>query len=237
MKVDETLKQWVAVIPARSGSKGIKDKNCQLIKNKSLIQWAVDSALRLGLSAEQIFVASDSKSYQDYFSRASFLLRNKNDAGDEDGLDKLIVNILPEILKRSPSSKNLLLLLPTQPFRNNRTMRAAIEEFRKVSAKALISVKQIDRSENTIFFRSRKSTQLVPLSGQWVRSEQRQSIDPLFTPCGCFYLYSIDDFRVNKSLMIEGMISVPTSFPENLDIDSPLDLEVARHICEKFQFA
>lgn len=227
----------MALIPARSGSKGIKDKNCQLIKNRSLIQWAVDSALHLGLSSEQIFVASDSKSYQGCFSRASFLLRNKNDSGDRDGLDKLIVNVLPEILKRSPFAKNLLLLLPTQPFRNNEAMRAAMDKFLQVSAKALISVKQIDRSEHTIFSRSQQNTQLFPLSGQWVRSEQRQSIDPLFTPCGCFYLYSINDFLINKSLMIEGMISLSTSFPENLDIDSPLDLEVARYICEKFQFA
>lgn len=237
MKVDQTLKQWIAVVPARSGSKGIKDKNCQSIKNRTLIQWAVDSALHLGFLSEQIFVASDCKSYQSCFSRASFLLRNKNDSGDGDGLDRLLINILPEILKRSPSSKNLLLLLPTQPFRNNETVRAAIDEFGKVGAKALISVKQIDRTENTIFSRSEDNTQLFPLSGRWVRSEQRQCIDPLFTPCGCFYLYSISDFLVNKSLMIEGMISVQTSFPENLDIDSPHDLEVARCICEKFKFA
>jgi len=35
---------WLAIIPARSGSKGIKDKNIQIINNKPLIAYALEAA-------------------------------------------------------------------------------------------------------------------------------------------------------------------------------------------------
>ena len=53
----------VAVIPARSGSKGIKDKNIQKIKNKPLIAWAIETC-KLSKKIDFFFVLTDSLKYK-----------------------------------------------------------------------------------------------------------------------------------------------------------------------------
>ena len=49
-----------AIIPARGGSKGIKDKNIKLLNGKPLIQYAIDS-LREANCFDKIIVTSDSE--------------------------------------------------------------------------------------------------------------------------------------------------------------------------------
>ena len=54
-------KIW-AIIPARSGSKSIKDKNLKKIAGRSLIEHSIRSAKQINL-VEKIIFSSDSKKY------------------------------------------------------------------------------------------------------------------------------------------------------------------------------
>ena len=49
----------LTIIPARSGSKGVKNKNIKLINGKPLIYWTIKEAKKSKLS--QIIVSTDSK--------------------------------------------------------------------------------------------------------------------------------------------------------------------------------
>ena len=53
------------VIPARSGSKRLKNKNLLKIKNKSLLQHAVDFSI--GIEPDSIIVSTDSDFYFNSF--------------------------------------------------------------------------------------------------------------------------------------------------------------------------
>ena len=52
----------VAIIPARSGSKSIKDKNIQFINNKPLIYWTIKSA-KESKKIDQIYFSTNSIRY------------------------------------------------------------------------------------------------------------------------------------------------------------------------------
>ena len=54
------MKNLVALICARGGSKGIKNKNLIKIKNKSLIRISIEHAKKIK-SIKRIFVSTDSK--------------------------------------------------------------------------------------------------------------------------------------------------------------------------------
>ena len=54
-------KIW-AIIPARSGSKSIKDKNLKKIGDRSLIEYSIKSAKEIN-QVEKIIFSSDSKKY------------------------------------------------------------------------------------------------------------------------------------------------------------------------------
>ena len=49
--------KFLAIVPARGGSKGIKDKNLQLVANKSLLRRAIESALPF----MEVVVSTDSE--------------------------------------------------------------------------------------------------------------------------------------------------------------------------------
>ena len=53
--------KYIAIIPARSGSKGIIDKNIQHVGKKTLLQRAIESAKCKEIS--QIYVSTDSNRY------------------------------------------------------------------------------------------------------------------------------------------------------------------------------
>ena len=40
------MNKFIAIIPARSGSKGLKSKNTLIFNNKPLIYWTINAALK-----------------------------------------------------------------------------------------------------------------------------------------------------------------------------------------------
>ena len=59
--VKKKEKIW-AIIPARAGSKGLKNKNIRKIKNKHLIYFTINDAIKSKMF-EKIFFLTDSKKY------------------------------------------------------------------------------------------------------------------------------------------------------------------------------
>ena len=58
------MKNIIALIPARSGSKGIKDKNIKYLGNKPLIGWAIEQCFKSKVFSK-IYISTDSKKYSE----------------------------------------------------------------------------------------------------------------------------------------------------------------------------
>ena len=62
--------KFVAIIPARKGSKGIKNKNFKKFNNKPLIYWTLRAAKKSKF-IDKIIVSTDSKKIQFYAKKTS----------------------------------------------------------------------------------------------------------------------------------------------------------------------
>lgn len=67
----------IAIIPARSGSKGLKDKNIKELNGKPLLAYSIEAALD-SKQFDKVFVSTDSQIYADiaiqYGADASFIV-------------------------------------------------------------------------------------------------------------------------------------------------------------------
>ena len=74
----------IAIIPARSGSKSMKDKNIRELGKKPLIAWSIESCFKSKFISK-VYVSTDSKRYAKIakqFGPVEILLRPKKISGD-----------------------------------------------------------------------------------------------------------------------------------------------------------
>ena len=74
-------KEFICIIPARGGSKGIKNKNIKLLNSKPLIYWTIKEALKIK-EFLKVIVSTDTekiqKIAQKFGAECSFLRPKKN---------------------------------------------------------------------------------------------------------------------------------------------------------------
>ena len=102
---------FVALIPARGGSKGLKKKNLYPVNNKPLISWTIESAISSHY-LEQIFVSSDDNSILEIASKegVNCIERPANLAEDTSSMESVIMHSIEQIDKQGIGFKYIILL-------------------------------------------------------------------------------------------------------------------------------
>lgn len=144
------MSQVVAIIPARSGSKSIPDKNIKHLAGKPLIAYSI-AAARLAKNIDRVIVSTDSQKYADiaaqYGAEVPFL-RPAEISGDT-ATDYMCIKHALDWLQYQEGSQPeyLVHLRPTTPLRDSRCIEDAIELLRNNEvATALRSVHEMSES-------------------------------------------------------------------------------------------
>ena len=144
------MSQVVAIIPARSGSKSIPDKNIKHLAGKPLIAYSI-AAARLAKNIDRVIVSTDSQKYADiaaqYGAEVPFL-RPVKISGDTSTDYLCIKHALDWLQDQGGSQPEYLVhLRPTTPLRDSRCIEDAIELLRNNEvATALRSVHEMSES-------------------------------------------------------------------------------------------
>lgn len=230
---------FIAVVPARSGSKSIQDKNLQKIEGHSLIGWAVHAASQLHCT--EVYLDTDSAVYaiegERYGATVPFL-RNEEFAGD--GASD--TDTFREFISRSgiDQSSVLVHIRPTTPLRKTTVLKDALAVFVQNSARAS-SLRSIHEMAETAYksFELGKDGVLMPLEGLVDSTEAanlpRQSFPATFVANGYIDIFPSSNIELFGSLhgpKIMGFVTEAT--PE---IDSHNELHLARLLSthESFQ--
>ena len=134
---------FIAIIPARAGSKGIPEKNIQLIGNKPMVQYTIEAAIA-SMPIENIIITSnDQKVIEIAISlglAVPFIRPNKLSTDSSNTSDVIKHALNWYYSKNHAMPKNFILLQPTSPFRNSDDISVAINFFNSSDRKTLISV-------------------------------------------------------------------------------------------------
>lgn len=138
-------KKIIALIPARSGSKRIKDKNILKINNHPLLAYSINSAKKSKIF-DKIIVSTDSIRYkkiaENYGAEVPFLRPKK--ISSDTSYDFEWVNYT--LNKINQKFDCFIILRPTNPFRNSNTIKRAWKLFKKNNYK--YSIRGVSETKN-----------------------------------------------------------------------------------------
>ena len=127
------MSKRIAIVPARSGSKRIKDKNIKMINGKPLLYYSIKQSLKSKL-IDRTFVSTDSKKYQKiakrYGAEAPFL-RPKKISKDNSTDFECFKHIIKFLRKKSYYPDYIVHLRPTYPFREKNLINNCIKKIIK----------------------------------------------------------------------------------------------------------
>ena len=212
------------LIPARGGSKGIIKKNIQKIKNKSLVEISIDFALSLKINGN-IFVSSDMKEVENIckkYDKNIIFDRRPNYLSEDETLTKEVLKDLYERRNDITKRDTLLLLEPTSPLRELKTLDAALKYFKKKQLKSMVSV---IKQNNLII--SDSNNYLRNIFDLNISQRQRRKI--LYEVVGVFYLSKISNC-LQKGFLHNNTYLYEISKREGIDINDKSDLNLARQI-------
>lgn len=132
----------IAIIPARSGSKGLPNKNILPLNGKAMMLYSLEAARDSGLFS-QVFLSTDSKEYQRIAQEAGFdvpFLRSSQTSGDQASSQSVILEVLAEFEKRGEHFEAFCLLQPTSPLRDAKDLNNSYNIFLEKEAHSVVSL-------------------------------------------------------------------------------------------------
>lgn len=221
----------IAIIPARSGSKGLPDKNIKLLHDKPLLAYSIEAAEKSGLF-DCIHVSTDSERYEqiarEYGADVPFL-RNEELSGDTAGSWDVVRWVLRQYAARGQRFDMVTLLQPTSPLREAEDIRQAYRTFQEKSADAVVAVCEMDHSplwSNTL-----------PEDGSMdgfldqVADAGRQQLPTYYRINGAIYMLRTALLAEGApGLYREGTYAYVMPKERSVDIDDALDFAIAETI-------
>lgn len=227
----------LAIIPARSGSKSIKDKNIAPIGGKSLLALSVIPAFELKQKGiiREVIVSTDSKKYAEvackYGASAPFLRPAKFSTDKSKSID-FILHALQYFKKEGIDFDAVLLLQPTSPFRSTQDLTKAIKMFQKTGADSLISCYKEEYISDLVSYEKAKDGFLVPKHPLHNKGVRRQGHGGIFVRNGSIYLTKTSYLKDTKQIISDQPLLFEMQKQYSINIDTPDDLLLARRIYE-----
>ena len=221
----------IAIIPARSGSKGLKDKNIKELNGKPLIAYSIEAAIRSG-KFKKVFVSTDSQKYADiaiqYGADASFLRSEKN-SSDTAGSWDAVREVIDVLRTKGEEYDEIMLLQATSPLRTEQDIINAIDLLHERKGKAVVSLTECDHSPiwcNTL----PEDGGMDNFDRLEYKDLPRQSLPTFYRYNGAIYLVTSKELY-NKEHMLEHecyAYVMPQS--RSIDIDTAMDFLIAETI-------
>ena len=222
----------LAVILARSGSKGLKDKNIKELSGKPLLAYTVEAALESG-KYDLVHVSTDSELYADiakeYGADVPFL-RDENLAGDKASSWDAVRYVVSEYEKRGKYFDTISLLQPTSPLRDAKDIRKAFEVFETKDATGVVSVCEVEHSPlacNTLP-KDNSLNGFIDIN----KVGRRQDMGVFYRINGAIYIQRKDLLMKGDSIYSEGSYAYVMDKRHSVDIDDEMDFLMAKTILE-----
>jgi len=220
----------IAIIPARGGSKGIRFKNIVKLANKPLIAYTIEAAEKSKIF-DKIIVSTENKKIAKISKRcgAFVINRPRNLAKNITSTEAVMFDVLKQLKKKENYKPQIIVLLqPTSPLRDSLDIKKAYKKFLREEKDSLLSVSKIVR-----FVWRKHVNKFKPLNYNYLHRPRRQDINNQYTENGAIYITKYNAFIKNRNRLGGKIGYYVMSEKKSLEIDSSLDLLIAKHIVKR----
>ena len=231
-------KTIVALIPARSGSKRVSDKNIRPLAGHPLIAYSIAAALQSKIF-RAVIVSTDSDRYADiarhYGAEVPFL-RPAKIAGDISPDIEWVEYTLAELRKNGMNYDCFSILRPTSPFRLPDTIRRAWQEF--LAAEGVDSLRAVEKCQQhpgkMWIVREKRMMPLLPMgpAEQPWHSSQYPSLPEVFVQNASLEIARTRVIFEEKTIAGNVLMPFFTKDLEGFDVNSEYDWQLAEHMVQ-----
>ena len=217
------------IIPLRSGSKGLKNKNISTFGNESLVNCLLNKITNIR-DINKIYILTDSKSYKQKIKKHKKVdlsyHRPKRLSLDNSNIYDLVSHFIKWESEKENKIKNILLLQVTSPLLNKKEIEKTILFIKKKKIKSLFHVCEIIENPNDCIKGYNKNWSFLSKKIK----VNRQNYDKYYFITGSLYFFTKNFFLKYKKFYKKKSIAYKVDKINFIDIDTNFDLALAKAV-------
>ena len=225
---------FIALIPARSGSVRVKNKNLYILNGKSLLERKIIQLKQCGI--HEIYVGSDSKEILDIADKTGAIaVKRSNVACDE---KKSSANtMIKDFSEKVNSNKIAIWAHCTNPFIYSEHYIEAIEQYIKLDRDCFDSLLSVNKIQSHLWNHNFKPLNYDPWGE---RHPLASELSPVFSQDGGIFIQKLENFKNNsyffgkKPYLFE--LHPITSFDLNTPDDMVWAQMLSKSLDKKYKF-
>jgi len=227
------MKNILAVIPARAGSKRLPKKNIISLAGKPMIAWTIEAALISGIF-EDVLVSTDSEEIaalgRQLGAQAPFL-RDPEDATDFAPISIATLNAMLRMREyKNKDYDTVVQLMPNCPSRTTSDIISAMDNFNKQGARFQISVFKYGWMNPWWALKAGKNNNSPrPLFPRQMKMRS-QDMDELYCPSGALWIAKGESLEKEKTFYGRNYKMFILNWQNAIDIDTADDFALAELI-------
>ncbi len=228
-----------AFIPARSGSKGVTNKNIKQLDGHPLLAWSI-KACQKSRRIDRIFVSTDSSKYakiaKQYGAEVPYL-RSKSISGDNSSDLEWFKELIKKLKMNEIIPKLFAHVRPTTPLRDPKIIDTAVNLL--IKNKSATSLRSVHEMSETAYkcFEINKNEFLQPLGGINVSKKKsnvsRQLLPKTYAANGYIDIIKYDTIFKKNDIHGDKILSMIT--PHISEIDTVDDFEYIKYQSKKLK--
>lgn len=227
--------RFLAIIPARGGSKGVPGKNKKLLNGKPLIQYSIDAALQSKYIDEVVVTTDDEEIIGISKSLGANVpfVRPKHLAEDTTPTLPVIQHVISYFETEGKHFDAICLLQPTSPFRPKGFLDKALETFNEKQTDSLVSVLEVPHEYNPHWtFKPNENGVLEIATGEKNIISRRQELPKAYHRDGSIYITKTNIIQQESSLYGNSIAYVVSDAAYYVNIDTQKDWQKAEELAK-----
>ena len=213
---------YLFIIPARKGSKGIPNKNTKLLNGKPLINYTLDYALKVSTGLDKVCITTDDNKVRELAKKYDFdiLKRPSKLATDSSSMNDVVKHVIEKYNRQDIFFKAIIILQPTSPIRH-------INDFNKIELlytpeiDMVVSVRKARENPYYLLYEE-NSSGFIAKSKEFIIS-RRQDAPEVYCLNGSIFMINPKSLEKSDISNFKKLVKFEMPYERSTDIDDSTD--------------